>query len=156
MSAAVRPRAAFLVLLVAVLLAACATPTTPTNIVWDPETQARIITQQRLQAECISPVWVYKINGDLTSVSAQGFYVEAGEHELEAQAFINTTGCPVVTRIGDFFLPPMKGNFQAGATYYIGVDHRSPRFQNWHLRVWKIECVEGVECLPGDSLTMVD
>jgi hypothetical protein len=36
-------------------------------------------------------------------------------------------------------IPPLDYEFEAGKTYYIGLEHKSSNQQQWHFVVWKTE-----------------
>lgn len=127
-------------MLAAAGLAACAgEPTTPTNIRWNPENQGRVITQNGIQAQCISPVRVYEINGQTTSVPSQGFFLEAGSHVLKAQGVGGGAGCPVLRVPPNYVIPPLELEIEAGKTYYVGLDHSARRVDQWRVVAWKVE-----------------
>jgi hypothetical protein len=127
-------------LVVTLGLAACASdPTTPTNIRWDAETQARVITQNGVQSRCISPVRVYEIDGQTTSVSQQGFFLDGGTHSLKAQGVGGGAGCPVLRIPPTYIIPPLELDFEAGKTYYIGLDHSARTVDQWRVVAWKVE-----------------
>ena len=138
----------------ALVLIACATsPTTPLNVQWKPETQAKIITQNGVAARCIAPVAVYEINGQMTSVSRQGFYLEAGEYRIKAQGLVSTASCPVLYIPPNYIIPPIEMTFEPGLVYYLGMDHSSPRITDWRVIVWRLERQDGtpVPVVIGES-----
>ncbi len=133
-----------ILLLAAFALSACTTsPTTPLNMQWKPETQAKIITQSGVAAQCIAPVAVYEINGQLTNVSRQGFYLEAGEYRIKAQGLVNTAACPVLYIPPNYVIPPIEMTFEPGLVYYLGMDHSSTRITDWRVILWRVERQDG-------------
>ena len=44
-------------------------------------------------------------------------------------------------------VPDLEADFEAGKTYYIGLDHSSKNFNDWRLVIWKVEPEE--EALGG-------
>ncbi|MEM1411170.1 MAG: hypothetical protein AAGH19_02345 [Pseudomonadota bacterium] len=133
------------------LFACSGNPTTPTNLIWQPDTQAKIITQVGLQAECIAPVSVYEINGQTTTVSQQGFFLEGGQHKIKAQGLVSTFGCPAVYIPRNYVTPPIEANFEAGKVYYLGMDHNPRSIRDWRVIIWKVEDRNG-NAIPLDQL----
>ena len=134
-------------------LAACTSnPTTPLNLQWQPESQAKIITQNGVQERCIAPVSVYEINDQTTSVSQQGFYLEAGHYRIKAQGLVSTFGCPVLYIPKHYRIPPIEATFEAGKVYYLGMDHSSTRITDWRVVIWRVEGESGEEApVPVDG-----
>ena len=91
-----------------VMLVGCASdPTVATNLVWDRETQARIITSQGSPSRCIAPVRVFEVNGQTTPVNDQ-FYLAPGPALLKAAARPNVTTCTLVTIPPNLSLPACR------------------------------------------------
>ena len=101
---------------------------------------AMIVTGNEKPAECISAVHVNQIDGKEVKVQALGFELAPGEHSLTARAIVNTSFCKAMgPATGANQIEPLKMDFQAGKTYYVGVDHSSPLRKDWKLVVWKTE-----------------
>ena len=104
------------------------------------ESKAQIVTMNAKPAECISPVHIYKIDGKNTFVSPQGFELDPGAHTMNGRAAINQGNCPSINaRSKSLSIPDLKGEFEAGRTYYVGLDHSSKDRNEWALVVWKVE-----------------
>ena len=101
---------------------------------------AQVVTNGGRPVDCLSPVAVNKIDGEMRIVPAQGFKIEPGVHTLNARAILDSTFC----RIGrggnrGWYAPDLEVNFEAGKTYYIGYDHKSKNRDEWKLVVWKVK-----------------
>ena len=101
--------------------------------------KAHIITQNQKPSQCIARVAVTDIDGQLRSVSKQGFSLEPGEHSLKARALIDRSGCPEVSSNKSYAVPPLEADFEAGKTYWVGMDHSSRNKRDWKLVIWKVE-----------------
>lgn len=101
--------------------------------------KAMIVTQVAKPAECIAPVHIRQIDGREKIVPYQGFQIEPGRHTMTGTAKLNVDNCPVAR--GNEFnrVQPLEAEFEAGKTYYVGLDHRSADRNNWALVIWKIE-----------------
>ena len=42
-------------------------------------------------------------------------------------------------------IPALEYDFEAGKTYYVGLNHKSANRKNWHFTVWKVEEPKGSE-----------
>ncbi|MDZ4728332.1 MAG: hypothetical protein SH820_00075 [Xanthomonadales bacterium] len=106
----------------------------------DADSPAKIITSHEKPAECISSVHVNAIDGELVYVQPLGFDLEPGKHSLTARAVINTAFCKVLgPSVGKDKTPPLEADFEAGKTYYIGLDHSSSSRKDWRLVIWKVD-----------------
>lgn len=102
--------------------------------------KAKIITGNEKPAECISSVQVNAIDGKQVYVEALGFDIEPGKHALTARAVVNTSFCKVLgSSVGKDKTPPLEADFEAGKTYYVGLDHSSSNRKDWRLVIWKVE-----------------
>lgn len=101
--------------------------------------KARIITQNDLASQCISRVVIDEIDGRLSNVTRQGFELDAGIHSMNGRAVINIANCPAVRGRNSYVVPDLEADFEAGKTYYIGLDHRSKNKEEWRLVIWKTE-----------------
>lgn len=103
--------------------------------------QALVITQGGRPADCLSPTAIYEIDGKLASVSSQGFYLDPGVHRLRGQSTVRIEGCPVVRgrNANGVGIRPLEAEFEAGMTYWIGLDHGSKNSDDWRLVIWKME-----------------
>jgi hypothetical protein len=101
---------------------------------------AKIVTQNKKPAECLSSIAVNKIDGEERIVPAQGFEIEPGTHSINGRAALDTTFCSV-GRGGNlgWHAADLEVDFEAGKTYYIGYDHKSKNRDEWKLVVWKVE-----------------
>lgn len=110
----------------------------PAAMAWD-ESKARIVTMIDKPAECMASVAVNQIDGKNTFVSAQGFELDPGRHTLNGRAKIDTRLCSVVRGNQNTAVPPLEADFEAGKTYFVGMDYSSSNREEWALVVWKVE-----------------
>lgn len=101
--------------------------------------QAQIITQNERPAQCLSRVVITDIDGRLSNVARQGFKLDAGTHSMNGRAIINTSLCPAVRGKSTYTIPDLEADFEAGKTYYVGLDHSSKNKEEWRLVIWKVE-----------------
>ncbi len=102
--------------------------------------KAMIVTSVDKAAQCISSVHVLKIDGREARVQRMGFDLEPGKHTLSGKAFINTSFCPTVGRVSNQnHTPPLEAEFEAGKTYWVGLDHSSPDRRDWKYVTWKVK-----------------
>jgi len=120
-----------LILLLAALL--------PAHAIANQGGKARIITQNDRASQCISSVVIDEVDGRLSNVSKQGFELDAGTHSMNGRAIINTANCPAIRGRNSYVVPDLEADFQAGKTYYVGLDHSSKNKEEWRLVVWKTE-----------------
>lgn len=101
---------------------------------------ARVLTSGGRPSECLAPVAVTRIDGEVITVSAQGFLIEPGVHTINGRATLDLTNCP----LGDANLQinntvDLEVDFEAGGTYHIGYFHAPANPEEWKLVVWHIE-----------------
>jgi len=101
--------------------------------------QAQIITQNESTARCIASVVINEIDGKLSNVPKQGFKLDAGTHSMNGRAIINIGNCPVIRGRNSYAVPDLEADFEAGKTYYVGLDHSSKNKEEWRLVIWKTE-----------------
>lgn len=99
---------------------------------------ARVITSVEKPVQCISPIEVYNIDGKLVKKNAMGFDLEPGTHSLVGTARINNRDCPRMRSGAAVDIPALEYDFEAGKTYYIGLQHKSGSQQNWRFVVWRV------------------
>ena len=100
---------------------------------------AKVITSASNLAQCISPVHIRKIDGKETQVQRMGFDLEPGKHSLSGSALINTGYCSTTGRgTNTYTTPALEADFEAGKTYYVGINHKSPNRKEWEYVVWKV------------------
>ena len=124
-------RQIILILLLAALL--------PVHAIANAAGKARIITQNSRASQCISSVVIDEIDGRLSNVSKQGFELDAGTHSMNGRAAINTSHCPALRGRNSYVVPDLEADFEAGKTYYVGLDHSSKNKEEWRLVIWKTE-----------------
>jgi hypothetical protein len=101
---------------------------------------ANVVTQNDLPSECLAPVAINRIDGEIRALSARGFTIEAGIHAINGRATLDTRKCQPL--VGDQQIgttPDLELNFEAGRIYYIAYDRSSPNTDDWQLVVWKVE-----------------
>ena len=100
---------------------------------------AKVITSASNAAQCISPVHILQIDGKETKVQRMGFYLEPGKHSLSGSALINISYCPTIGRgTNNNTTPALEAEFEAGKTYYVGINHKSPNRAEWEYIIWKV------------------
>jgi hypothetical protein len=105
------------------------------------EGKAKIVTSHNKASQCISPVHIRKIDGREVAVQRMGFDLDPGKHTMAGSAIIDTSFCPVVgksTSYGDS-APPLEAEFEAGKTYYVGLDHSASNRNDWKYVIWKVK-----------------
>ena len=101
---------------------------------------ARVVTQNDLPSDCLAPVAINRIDGEMRALPARGFEIESGVHTVNGRATLDTTKCRPIggdQQIGS--APDLEVNFEAGRIYYIAYDRSSPDTDEWQLVVWKVE-----------------
>ena len=101
---------------------------------------ANVVTQNDLPSDCLAPVAINKINGEIRVLPARGFAIEAGVHTINGRVTLDTRKCQPLDgdqQIGT--TSDLEVNFEAGRIYYIAYDRSSPDTDDWQLVVWKVE-----------------
>ncbi len=101
--------------------------------------KAWIVTIVDKPVECISPISVYSIDGELVRKNPAGFELEPGRHSLVGTVSSLSAGCPTMRTSRSQDIPPLDYEFEAGKTYYIGLEHKSANQQSWRFVVWRIK-----------------
>jgi len=105
-----------------------------------PLEMARVLTSKGRSADCLAPVAVNKIDGELRTVSARGFLIEPGVHTLNGKAALDLTYCPLSdSNLMISSAADLEVEFEPGGTYYIGYFHQPANTEEWKLVVWQIE-----------------
>ena len=99
---------------------------------------ARIITSVAKPVQCISPISVYNIDGELVRKNEMGFDLEAGKHSLIGTATVSGENCGLMRTGSAIDVPALEYDFKAGNTYYIGLEHKSANQQQWRFKVWRV------------------
>jgi len=131
-------------LMLAVLPAYAQLETEPTET----EVMVMVVTGPARGADCLAPVAVTRIDGQLQTVPARGFLIEPGIHTINGRATLDLNRCGVTDnqlQIGS--VPDLEVNFEVGNTYYIAYDYKSQNTDEWSLVVWMIEQDEPPEPL---------
>ena len=104
------------------------------------EGKAKIVTSHNNAAQCISPVRILKIDGREVAVQRMGFDLDPGKHTMAGSALVNTAFCAVVGA-GTYrdTAPPLEAEFEAGKTYYVGLDHSARNRKDWKYPIWKVK-----------------
>jgi len=104
------------------------------------EGKAKIVTSGNQAARCISPVQILQIDGREVRVQRMGFNLDPGKHTMSGKALINTSICPTVGQGSNRNdTPPLEAEFEAGKTYWVGLDHSSPTRKDWKYVIWKVK-----------------
>jgi len=111
----------------------------PIHVMADSTGTAQIITQNSRSVQCISAVVIDEIDGKLSNVTRQGFQLDAGRHSMNGRASVNTGNCPAIRGRTSYVVPDLEADFEAGKTYYVGLDHSSKNKEDWRLVIWKTE-----------------
>ena len=106
------------------------------------EGKARIITTAEDPVNCISPMEINSVDGKELAGTRMQIELDPGKHTITGLARINTSFC---SRVGvsrggrNSSLEPLEAEFEAGKTYYIGVNHKASRDSGWFYEIWKVE-----------------
>lgn len=101
---------------------------------------ANVVTQNILPSDCLAPVVINRIDGEIRVLPARGFAIETGVHTINGRVMLDTRKCQPLDgdqRIGT--TSDLEVNFEAGRIYYIAYDRSSPDTDEWQLVVWKVE-----------------
>lgn len=119
---------------------------------------ALVVTNGERPERCLSAVVIRELDGEDVTVSHRAFELAPGRHTMNGMANINTRFCPVPGDGRGAGIPDLTADFEAGKTYYVGLEHASPDREDWQLVVWRIEqdgvqlfSLEGSEEGPVDS-----
>lgn len=99
---------------------------------------ARVITSVEKPVQCISPISVYNIDGILVKKNEMGFDLEPGRHTMVGTAMLNLKDCPKMRSGRSLDVPALDYEFEAGKTYYVGLQHKSSNQQQWKFVVWRV------------------
>jgi len=102
--------------------------------------KAKIITSFNKAAQCISPVEILNIDGREVAVQRMGFDLEPGKHTMSGRALIDTSFCQTVgggARQDN--IAPLEAEFEAGKTYWVGIDHSARNRKDWKYVIWKVK-----------------
>ena len=58
---------------------------------------------------------------------------------MNGMANIDTATCPVAEEGRGPGVPDLAAEFEAGKTYFVGLDHASEDRSEWQLVIWRIE-----------------
>ena len=105
------------------------------------EGKAKIVTSHNKASQCISPVHIRNIDGREVAVQRMGFDLDPGKHTMAGSAIIDTSFCPVVGKSTSYrdSAPPLEAEFEAGKTYWVGFNHKSPNRKDWKYVIWKVK-----------------
>ena len=104
------------------------------------ESTAKIITSFSNVAQCIAPVHILNIDGREVRVQRMGFDIDAGKHTMSGRTVVDTSYCQTVGRATNHDnTPPLEAEFEAGKTYWVGLDHNSPDRKDWKYVIWKVK-----------------
>lgn len=103
--------------------------------------KARIITDVPNGARCISPVAIERIDGREVTVNRHGFELDPGRHTMSGRAFIDTSFCSTVGggSSRNYTPEPLDAQFEAGKTYWVGLDHSARDRKDWKYVIWKVK-----------------
>ena len=100
---------------------------------------ANVVTQNGLPSECLAPVAINRIDGEIRVLPARGFAIEAGVHTINGRVTLDTTKCGPMGDLQMRRAPDLEVNFEIGRIYYVAYDRSSPNTDDWQLVVWKVE-----------------
>ena len=104
------------------------------------EGTAKIITSFNNAAQCIAPVHILNIDGREVRVQRMGFDIDAGKHTMSGRTVVDTSFCQTVGRVtSPDNTPPLEAEFEAGKTYWVGLDHDSSNREDWKYVIWKVK-----------------
>jgi hypothetical protein len=104
------------------------------------ENTAKIITSFSNAAQCIAPVHILNIDGREVRLQRMGFDIDAGRHTMSGRTLVDTSFCQTVGRATYHDnTPPLEAEFEAGKTYWVGLDHNSPDRKDWKYVIWKVK-----------------
>ena len=102
--------------------------------------KAQVISSGVQATKCISPVHVNSIDGRTVQLPELGFDIDPGKHSLKGRALLDTSVCRVVGTGSDRYnVEPLEVEFEAGKTYFFGLDHSASNRNDWKYVVWKVE-----------------
>jgi len=115
---------------------------------------ARVVTQDVHLEECLAPVIINRIDGEIRALPARGFLLEPGIHTVNGRVTLDTTKCHSAwgnVQLGSS--PGLEVNFEAGRTYHLAYDHESVSTDGWRLIIWKVDqpCSLYQACLPASE-----
>ena len=103
------------------------------------EDKARVITGTDKPVQCISSIQVNRIDGKEVLVNKLAFDIQPGMHTLSGRAIFVGSNCPALRGNDQHQVPDLKFVFEAGKSYYLGLDHSARNRKDWHYTVWKVE-----------------
>lgn len=102
--------------------------------------KAQVISSGVQATKCISPVHVNSIDGRTVQLPKLGFDIDPGKHSLKGRALLDTSVCRIVGTGSDRYnVEPLEVEFEAGKTYFFGLDHSASNRNDWKYVVWKVE-----------------
>ena len=102
--------------------------------------KAKVITSHERPVQCIAPIEVNKIDGEEVLVNTKVIEIEPGKHTISGRApHVNTTYCRAPAGPTFVDVPPLEHEFEAGKTYWVGLDHSAHNRREWRYVVWKEE-----------------
>lgn len=105
--------------------------------------KAKVITSNERPAKCIASVEIYQIDGEEVLVNPQVVELDPGEHSLKGRALnVDTTFCNALGATTRVEIPPLVHEFEAGKTYWVGLDHSAPNRREWRLVVYREDPAE--------------
>jgi hypothetical protein len=103
---------------------------------------ATIISSGGSPAQCISPLLINNVDGQELAGGRTTITLSPGAHTINGAAQVNTSYCTTVgpSRGGSRSkTPPLEAEFEAGKTYWIGLNHKASRQSSWYYEIWKVE-----------------
>jgi hypothetical protein len=100
---------------------------------------ATIVTGESDPGRCLSAVFIREIDGEEFTTRTQDFQLPSGWHSMNGMAVIDTRECPVAIGGERLPVPDLEHDFEAGVTYYVGLDHSSANHNDWRLVIWQAE-----------------
>ena len=106
--------------------------------------KAKVITSNERPANCIAAIEIYQIDGEEVLVNPKVVELDPGEHSLKGRALnVDTTFCKALGASTRFEIPPLVHEFEAGKTYWVGLDHSAANRRDWRIVVYQEDPAEG-------------
>ena len=107
------------------------------------DNKAKVITSNERPAQCIAAIEIYQIDGEEVLVNPKVVELDPGEHSIMGRALnVDTTFCKAVGGPTRIEVPPLVHEFEAGKTYWVGLDHSAANRRDWRIVVYQEDPAE--------------